>query len=56
MNRVWTPRIVSATYDHATATCTGHNSSGMPAVAGITETDIRNLLKAGQDTTKYPSF
>jgi len=43
-------------YDHESSSCTGHNSMKMPPVSGITEADIRDVLKAGQNESAYPSF
>jgi mono/diheme cytochrome c family protein len=43
-------------YDHLSTSCTGQNNSAMPAVSGMTESIIRNILAAGQDTVAYPSY
>ena len=43
-------------YDHLSTSCTGQNNNPMPAISGITESIIRDILVAGQDTTAYPSY
>lgn len=43
-------------YDHLTSSCTGQNNNAMPAISGLKESDIRDVLAAGQDTTAYPSY